>query len=89
LASHPAHAARPGIAAQRVDHRPAHATLGEGLELDPATLVEAVRRVDEPDHAVLNQVAEVDRVGHREATPARERFDERQAGGDADRVRLR
>jgi len=34
LAPDAAHAARPGVLAQRVDHRAADATLGEGLELD-------------------------------------------------------
>ena len=34
LPAHAAHAAGPGIAAQRVDHGAAHAPLGEGLELD-------------------------------------------------------
>ena len=42
LAPLAAHAARPGVLAQRVDHRAAHAPLGEGLELDAAVLVEAV-----------------------------------------------
>ena len=36
LAALTAHAARPGVAAQRVDHRAAHAALGERLELDAA-----------------------------------------------------
>ena len=42
LAALAADAARPGVLAQRVDHRAAHAALGEGLELDAAVLVEAV-----------------------------------------------
>jgi len=41
-----AHATRPGILAERVDHRPADAPLGEGLELDAAVLIEAVGRID-------------------------------------------
>jgi len=60
LATHAAHAARPGILAERVDHRAADAPLGEGLELDAARIVEAVRGVDQPDHAVLHEIAEVD-----------------------------
>ncbi len=42
LAALTADAARPGVAAQRVDHRAADAPFGEGLELDAARLVEAV-----------------------------------------------
>ena len=44
LAALAANAARPGVLAQRVDHRAADAPLGEGLELDAARLVEAVAR---------------------------------------------
>ena len=83
LATLAADAARPGVLAQRVDHRAADATLGEGLELDAAALVEAVRGVDQADHPVLDQVAQVDRVRHRRGHPARHGFDERQAGDDA------
>src|SRR5690606_23451408 len=52
--------------------------LGERLELDPALLVEAVGGVDETDDAILDQVANVDGVGHGRRHPARERFNERQ-----------
>ena len=83
LAALTAHAARPRIAAQRVDHRAANAPLGEGLELDAAVLVEAVRGVDQADHAVLHEIADVDRVRHRRRHAAGERFDERQTGDDA------
>ena len=83
LAALAAHAARPGVAAQRVDHRAAHAALGEGLELDAARFVEAAGGVDQPEHAVLHEVAELDRVRHRGGDPARQRLDERQAGGDS------
>src|SRR6185437_9792689 len=55
------HAARPCIATQGIDHRAAHAPLGERLELDPAPLVIAVRRIDEPEHPVLDEVADVNR----------------------------
>ena len=64
LAADAADAARPGVAAERVDHRAAHPALGERLELDAPRLVEAVRGVDEPEHAVLDEVAQVDRVRH-------------------------
>src|SRR5205823_4234945 len=72
-----------GIAPERVDHRAAHAALRERLELDAAGLVEAERRVDQPEHTVLDQVAELDRVRHRGGDAARQRFHEREAGGDA------
>ena len=60
-----AHAARPGVAAQRVDHRAADAPLGKGFELDAAPVVEAVGGVDQSDDAVLHQVPDVDGVRHR------------------------
>ena len=83
LATLAANATWPGILAQRVDHRAADAPFGERLELDPARLVETVRRVDQPDDAVLNEVADVDRVGHRGRHPPSELLDERKAGNDA------
>ena len=83
LAALAADAARPRVFAERIDHRAAHAPFGERLELDAAILVEAVRRVDQADHAVLDQVADVDRIRHRRRHAPRERFDERQAGDDA------
>ena len=79
LAAHAAHAARPRVLAQRVDHRAANAPLGEGLELDAARIVEAVRGVDQSDHAVLDEIAEVDRMRHRRRHPPRQRLDKRQA----------
>ena len=82
LAPLAAHAARPGVAAQRVDHRAADAAFGKRLELDAARFVEAVRGVDQPEHAVLHEVADVDRVGHRRRHAARERFDKWQARDD-------
>ena len=78
-----ANAARPGVLAQRVDHRAADAPFGERLELDPAILVEAVRGVDQAEHAVLDEIADVDRVRHRGGHASREGFDERQSGDDA------
>ena len=83
LATLTADAARPRVAAQRVDHRAAHAPLGEGLELDAAVLVEPVRGVDQTDHAVLDEIADVDRVRHRRRHAARERFDKRQTRNDS------
>ena len=65
LAALTADAARPGVLAQRVDHRAADAPLGERLELDAARLVEAVRGVDQTDDAVLDEIADIDRVRHR------------------------
>jgi hypothetical protein len=53
-------AARPRIAAQRVDHRAAHASFGEGFELDAARFVEPMRGIDQTQHAVLHQIADVD-----------------------------
>jgi len=79
LAAHAAHAARPGVLAQRVDHRAADASLGEGLELDAARLFEPPCRVDQAEDAVLHQVAEVDGVRHRGGDAARQRLDERKA----------
>ena len=49
----------------------------------PARLVEAAGGVDQPEHPVLDQVAQLDGVRHRRGDAARERFHERQAGGDA------
>jgi len=83
LAPLPAHAARPRILSQRIDHRAAHAPLRKGFKLDPAILVEAVRRIDQAEHAVLHEVADIDGVRHRGGHTPRERFDEGQAGDDA------
>jgi len=78
-----AHSTRPGILAEGIDHRPANTPLGERLELDTAGLVEAVRRIDETDDAVLDEVADIDGVGHRGRHPTRELFDEGDAVDDA------
>ena len=83
LAPLAADAARPCVAAQRVDHRATDPPFGEGLELDAALFVEPVRGVDQPQHAILHQVADVDRVRHRRRHPAGERFDKGQAGDDS------
>jgi len=80
LATLPAHPTRPGVLPQCVNHRAPDAALGEGLELDAARLVEPVRRVDQPDHSVLHQVADVDGVRHRGRDTAGKLLDERKAG---------
>src|SRR5262249_56591377 len=83
LAALAADAARPRIAAQRVDHRAAHAPLGEGFELDPAGFVETERGVDQAEDAILHEIAQLDGMRHRRGDAARQRFDERNAGGNA------
>ena len=77
------HAAGPRVFAERIDHRAAHAALGERLELDAACLVEAVRRVDQPEHTVLNQIPHVDRIRHGCGHASGKRLDERQTGDNA------
>jgi len=51
---------RPGILAQRVDHGPPDSPFGEGLELDAARFVEAVRRVNQADDAILHEISDID-----------------------------
>ena len=75
------------VAPQRVDHGAAHAALGEGLELDAARFVEAVRRVNQPDDAVLHQIADVNGVRHGRRHAAGELFHEGDAVDDA-RIRF-
>ena len=76
-------AARPRVATKRVDHRAANAALGKRLELDAAVFVEAAGGVDQADHPVLHQVAQLDRVRHGRGDATRERFHERKTCGDA------
>jgi len=83
LAPDAPHAARPGVLAQRVDHRAANATLGERLELDAARVIKTMRRVDQPDDAVLHQVAEIDRMRHGRRHSTRERLNKRQSRFDS------
>jgi hypothetical protein len=78
-----AHAARPGVAPQRVNHGAAHPPLGKRLELDSAILVEPVRGIDQADDAVLYEIADVDGVGHGCRHASRERFDKRDARDDS------
>jgi hypothetical protein len=77
LAALPPDPARPRVLAQRVNHGAADAALRESLELDAPSLVEAVRRVDQSDDSVLDEVADVDRVGHRGRHATGELLDER------------
>jgi len=88
LAPDAADAARPRVLAQRVDHRPANPALGERLELDAARRVEALRRIDEANDAVLDQIAQINRVRHRRRHAPRERLHKGQACLDARVVRL-
>ncbi|OFW01406.1 MAG: hypothetical protein A3I61_18240 [Acidobacteria bacterium RIFCSPLOWO2_02_FULL_68_18] len=83
LAPLPAHPARPGILAQRVDHGPAHAPLGKRLELDAPGVVEPARRVDEADHSVLDEVSDVNRMRHRRGNAAGELLHERNRSNHA------
>jgi hypothetical protein len=39
--------------------------------------------VDQPEHPVLDEIPDVDRVRHRRRHPARERFDERNTRDDS------
>ena len=82
LAALTADAARPGVAAQRIDHGAADAALRKGFELDSAILVEAVRGVDQAQDSVLHEITDVNRIRHRGGHAARERFNERKAGND-------
>jgi hypothetical protein len=76
-------AARPRVFSECVDHRAAYPPLCERLELDAASLVEPVGRVDQAEDTVLNQVADVDGVRHRSRHAASQRFDEGQACHDS------
>ena len=78
-----ADATRPGVAPERVDHGAANAAFGEGLEADAAFFVVAVHGIDEADHPVLHEVADVHARRHRSGHPARKRFHERPAGDHA------
>src|SRR4029077_3650457 len=64
-------------------HRPADAALGEGLELDAAVLVEAVGGVNQSEDAVLDEIADVDRVRHGRCHAAGQRLDKREPGDNA------
>ena len=83
LAALAPHAARPGVLAQRVNHRAADAPFGKRLELDAAAFIEAAGGVHEPNDPVLDEVADVNRMRHRRRDAAGKLFDERNAGNDA------
>jgi len=83
LATLAANATWPGVLAKSVDHRAPDATFRERLELDAARLVETMRSVDEPYDTVLNEISDVDRVGHRGRDTSGELFYERNAGNNA------
>jgi len=78
-----AHATRPGVLAEGIDHGAPHPPLGKGLELDAPVRIEPIGCVDEPNDAVLHQVPDVNRMRHGGRHPAGKRLDERQAGNDA------
>jgi len=78
-----ADAARPRVLAQRVDHGAADAAFGKGFELDPARLVETMRCVNQSNDPVLDEIADVDRVGHGRRYSASKLLDKRKAGNDA------
>ncbi len=71
------HATRPGVLAEGINHRAPNTTFGERLELDPARLVEAVGRVNQTNDAVLNEIPNVDGVGHRGGNATGKLLDER------------
>jgi len=83
LAPLAADAARPRVLAERVDHGTANAAFGKGFELDSARLVEALRGVDQSNDPVLDEIADVNRVGHGRRYPASKLLDERKTGYDA------
>jgi len=55
---------RPGVFAESIDHRAPDTTFGERLELDPSRLVEAVGCVNQTDDAILDEVPNIDGMGH-------------------------
>jgi len=78
LATHAANTARPRVLAQRIDHRAADTPLGECLELDPPRIVEAMGGIDQADHTVLDEVAEINRMRHGCCHAPGKRFNKRQ-----------
>jgi len=77
------HAAWPGILPEGVNHGAPDAAFGERLELDASRLIEAVGGIDQPDDPVLDEVADVDRMGHRRGDATGELLDERYACDDS------
>jgi hypothetical protein len=70
-------AARPGVLQEGINHRAPNTTFGERLELDPARLVEAVGCVNQTNDAVLDEIPNVDGMGHRGGNATGKLFDER------------
>ena len=58
-------------------------TLGKCLELDAARLVEPMRRVNQADDTILNEIADVDGMGHRGCNATGKLLDERETGSNA------
>jgi hypothetical protein len=76
LAAHAADTARPGVFPERVDHRSSNAAFRKGFELDAAAVVEPVSSVDQTDHAVLHQIAQINRMWHRRRHASSQCLDE-------------
>jgi len=87
LAPLPAHTARPGVLAQRVDHRTPDSPFGKGFKLDPARLIEAVGRVYQTDDAILHKIPDINRMGHRSCDAASQLLHEGDASKDSRVVR--
>jgi len=83
VAADAAHTARPGVLAQRVDHRATDAAFGEGFELDAPCVIEALCGINQSEHSVLDQIAHLDRVRHRRGHAPRQGLNERKAGRHA------
>jgi len=77
LASLTTDAARPSVLAESIDHRAPNTTFGERLKLDPARLVEAVGCVNQTNDTVLDEIPNVDGMGHRGSNATGKLFDER------------
>jgi hypothetical protein len=73
----PANAAWPGILPEGIDHRAADTTFGERLELDASRLVEAVGCVNQTDDAILDEIPNIDGMGHRGCDATGKLLDER------------
>jgi hypothetical protein len=79
LAALPADTARPRILAESIDHRPANPALRKRFKLDPARFVETLGGVDQADNTVLDEVTDIDRMGHGCCHAASKLFNERDA----------
>ena len=83
LAALAAHATRPRVPPQCVDHRAADSAFRERLELDATLFVEAVRRVDQPKDPVLHEISDIDRIRHRRRHPPSQGLNEGKTGDDS------